>query len=286
MSEPAKLHWISETVELARSPPFTSDSARALADRCLGITCADRAELAALPWVIFDGASASGKDTQIRLLSAALRARGIRVAVVSGRGGGTISGPLLDELFEYNMGRAHPARWHADYQLKLAAWEVMRTGTNFPSADIVLCNRGPASHLAYSAVSMLYAGLPDVRARDLERALRPSDLTILLSCPDSVLIARARERADRSGKAPREVDTPEFISAVNLVFRRISEIARGVTTVQANASRKEVLAAISDLALQHAGGLAVSPAVPAPRIGVSGSAPCPESPATQTRAGR
>jgi thymidylate kinase len=286
MSQPGRQRWISETVELARSLPFTSESARALANRCLGFAGAHRGEPAALPWVIFDGASASGKDTQITLLSAALRARGNQVAVVSGRGGGTRFGPLLDELFEHNMRCAYPARWQADYQLKSAAWDIMRTGGDFACADIVLCNRGPVSQLAYSAVSMHNPGLPDARAPDLERVFRPSDLTILLSCLDSVLIARTRERAGQGGKALREVDSSQFISAVSLAFRQISEIAQGVTTVQANGSREEVQAVISDLTLPHASGLAVSQAVPAPRTGASASAPCPGSPVTQTRAVR
>lgn len=35
MTEPDMRRWISETVELAWALPFTSGSARALADRCL-----------------------------------------------------------------------------------------------------------------------------------------------------------------------------------------------------------------------------------------------------------
>jgi thymidylate kinase len=199
---------------------------------------------AAVPWLVFDGPSAVGKDTQIDLSATALRSRDVEVMIVGGTGAGTDLGPLVQHLVARNAMTPGRTRWVADYRLKAGAWEALRRHVPArASADVVLCNRGPLSQLVYSAV----AGGPellDSGTGTLENTVRSSDLGLLLTCPDDIVLTRARHRAATGQKALRTLDTPEFIAAANQAYRALAASLPWVQVIDATGDRKQNLAAI------------------------------------------
>lgn len=237
--------WFADTLRLARLLP--GDVAPGiLADRFRNrLNWAPSSE-PDLPWIVFDGPSAVGKDTQIGLVAEWLGDRGLSVRVVGGTGGGTDLGPLVQALIARNAATPGASRWLADFRIKAAAWETLRA--NAPAlrdADVVLSNRGPLSQLVYSAVSGGADLLVDASVlATTDAAVRTDDLHLLLSCPDDVVIGRAGRRAASGEKRLRSVDTPEFVSAANRAFHGLSTILPWVRAVDVAGGREENFAAI------------------------------------------
>lgn len=234
--------WINDTVRLARRLP-DDVAPEILADRYQALlgwtTQADQA----VPWIIFDGPSAVGKDTQIHLTAKVLQRRGLTVLQVGGTGAATGLGPVVRDVVGRNLACPGPSRWDADYHLKAAAWLALRR--HLPNrwvADIVLCNRGPLSQVVYSAT----AGGGDVAATRCasNSGLRIGDLHLLLSCTDDVVVGRARDRIASGEKQRRVVDRPEFIVAANRTYHELARVLPWVQTVDVTRDREQNVTAI------------------------------------------
>ncbi|GAA1858965.1 hypothetical protein [Myceligenerans crystallogenes] len=250
---PAAETWLADTIRLARRLP-AAVAPGILADRYLERLGWDQNADPDVPWIVFDGPSAVGKDTQIALAATVLRGRGLTVSVVGGTGVRTQLGPITDRAVETNAALPGRSRWTADYRLKAAAWEALRRHMPAPgSADIVLCNRGPLSQLVYSAVS----GAPellDTEPTRLEQSARPRDTHLLLSCPDDVVAARAHRRASVGDKPLRTLDTPEFIARANRAYHDLATYVPWVRVVEVSGGREENFAtimAVVDSVLPH-----------------------------------
>lgn len=235
--------WIADTIRLARQLPAAL-APGILADRYLERLSWDQNADPDVPWIVFDGLSAVGKDTQVSLVTTALRSRGLTVSIVGGTGAGTQLGPVTTHVVETNAALPGRSRWTADYWLKAGAWEALRRHTPASgSADIVLCNRGPLSQLVYSAVS----GAPELLVTEpsrLEHSARPRDTHILLSCPNDVVAARAHRRAVVGEKPLRTLDTPEFIARANRAYHNLAPYLPWVRVVEVSKGREENFAAI------------------------------------------
>jgi thymidylate kinase len=248
MTKAALDAWFADTLRLARLLP--GDVAPGiLADRYRDRLNWSPSPEPDQPWIVFDGPSAVGKDTQIGLVAEWLGNRGLSVSVVGGTGGDTDLGPLVQALIARNAATPGPLRWLADFRIKSAAWETLRAGAPaLHDADVVLSNRGPLSQLVYSAVSGGADLLVDASAlATTDAAVRTDDLHLLLSCPDDVVIGRAGRRAASGEKRLRSVDTPEFVSAANRAFHELSLILPWVQAVDVSNSREENFAAILSL---------------------------------------
>ena len=240
--------WFADTLRLARLLP--GDVAPGiLADRYRDRLNWATSSVPDLPWIVFDGPSAVGKDTQIGLIAEWLTGRGLSVRVVGGTGGGTNLGPLVQALIARNVAIPGASRWLADFRIKAAAWETLRAGAPvLQDADVVLSNRGPLSQLVYSAVSGNADLLGDASVlATTGAAIRADDLHLLLSCPDGIVVGRAGRRAASGEKRLRSVDTPEFVSAANRTFHDLSLILPWVQAVDVSKGREENFAAILHL---------------------------------------
>jgi thymidylate kinase len=246
MTEAAALDaWFADTLRLARLLP--GDVAPGiLADRYRDRLNWSPSSEPDLPWIVFDGPSAVGKDTQIGLSAEWLGDRGVSVRVVGGTGDGTDLGPLVQALIARNAAIPGASRWLADFRIKAAAWESLRAGAPaLHDADVVLANRGPLSQLVYSAVSGGADLLGDASVlATTDAAIRADDLHLLLSCPDDIVVGRAGRRAASGEKRLRSVDTPEFVSAANRTFHDLSLVLPWVQAVDVSGGREENFAAI------------------------------------------
>lgn len=139
-----------ELVSLARTLSFEPGAVTTLVNR-LGAHGSTVPSTGLL--VTFDGPSATGKDTQILLLAAALRRRGLTVRQSNVRAGGTGLEETLVTALRRNVGQAHPRRWHTDLLLKLAGWTSLTRLCGGMDAEVVISNRGGISALAYSAAA-------------------------------------------------------------------------------------------------------------------------------------
>lgn len=241
---PSAHDWITDTVRLARRLPDAVATA-VLAERYLERLRWTRDTSGAVPWIVFDGPSAVGKDTQIALVAQTLRSAGLTVRVVGGTGAGTELGPLIGHVVARNVAVAGASRWLADYRIKSAAWSAMRQQTS-ATTDVVLCNRGPLSQVVYSAVAGC-PGLLDSGRLAADTDVRPRDLHLLLSCPDDVVVRRAGARIAAGEKARRAVDHPEFARAANQAFHNLVPALPWARAVDVSGTREENLAAIMRL---------------------------------------
>jgi thymidylate kinase len=240
--------WFTDTLRLARALP--ADVAPGiLADRYRERLGWARPSDHGASWIVFDGPSAVGKDTQISLVTEWLSDHGLTVRTVGGTGGGTALGPLVRALIIRNATLAGASRWLADYRIKAAAWTTLRGyAPVLRDADIVISNRGPLSQLVYSAVAGSRDLLTDRRAvATANDAIRSSDLHLLLSCPDDVVVRRAQARAASGEKRARNVDTPEFVAAANRAYHDLAAGLPWVRAVDVSRTREENLASVKRL---------------------------------------
>ncbi|MFD7308565.1 hypothetical protein [Promicromonospora sp. NPDC059942] len=245
MSEDVTESWLTDTLRLARRLP-TEVAPGILADRFRSVLGWSEASGNDAPWIVFDGPSAVGKDTQIDLITEWLESSGLTVRLVGGTGDGTTLGPLTGTLITRNAALPGASRWVADYRIKAAAWGSLRGHEPAPrKADIVLSNRGPLSQLVYSAVSGRLDLLADRDAlATADAAVRANDLHLLLSCPDADVVERARRRTVAGEKSPRDVDTPRFVSAANRSFHELAARLPWVRTVETTGDREANFASV------------------------------------------
>ncbi|MGW2092886.1 dTMP kinase [Promicromonospora sukumoe] len=245
MSEDVTESWLTDTLRLARRLP-TEVAPGILADRFRGILGWSEASGNDAPWIVFDGPSAVGKDTQIGLITDWLESSGLTVRLVSGTGGSTTLGPLMGTLITRNAALPGTSRWVADYRIKAAAWAALRG--HEPArrkADIVLSNRGPLSQLVYSAVAGRLDLLTDRDAlATAGAAIRANDLHLLLSCPDADVVERAGRRTAAGEKNPRDVDSPRFVSAANRAYHELAARLPWVRTVEVASDREANFASV------------------------------------------
>lgn len=251
---PASDAWVMDMIRLARRLPAPV-APGILADRYLERLSWNQNADPDVPWIMFDGPSAVGKDTQIGLVATTLRDRGFAVLVVGGTGAGMQLGPVTHRAVSTNAAMPGRSLWPADYRLKAGAWDALRRHAPAPgSADVVLCNRGPVSQLVYSAVT----GAPellDTEPERLEHSVRARDTHVLLSCPDDVVTTRARRRTETGEKPLRTLDTPAFIARANRAYHDLAADLPWVRLADVAGGREENFAAIMavvDLALPDA----------------------------------
>ncbi len=146
-------------------------------------------------FVTFEGIEGSGKSTHLRQLAAQLR-RGGRDVIETREPGGTRAGAAIRELLL--GGERSPLAPLAELFLYCADRtehldEVVRPA--LAAGRVVLCDRFSDSTIAYQGYGRRLA-LDVVRALDesARRGLRPA-LTILLDCPITEGLARARSRS-------------------------------------------------------------------------------------------
>ena len=149
-------------------------------------------------FLTFEGLDGSGKSTQLRLLTAALRALALPVRETRQPGGTAFGDRLRALLLETREGpalapRAELALMFADRAQAIA--EVVQPLLD--RGDLLLCDRWTDSTEAYQGGGRQ---LGPALVRDLHAALCGSldpDLTLLLLPPMEVSLARARRRNTR-----------------------------------------------------------------------------------------
>ena len=215
-------------------------------------------------FITFEGLDGSGKSTQLRLLGAALEARGKRVITLR-QPGGTALGDriralLLDSRSEEALGPIAPeaemALMFADRAQSLA--EVIRPA--LARGAVVLCDRYTDSSEAYQGAGR---GLGPERVRQLHRVVcggfQP-DLTLLLLPPLEASLQRARRRNQRHMQT-RGTDENRFEREGDGFYTRAyaqyEEIARRDSTrvlaVRENASIESIAAKLLSAVLERFG---------------------------------
>ncbi len=142
--------------------------------------------------IAFEGGEGAGKSTQLRLAAAALRARGITV-VETREPGGTPLGAELRRLLMHT--REAPPSPVAELLLYLAdraqhVADVIRPAIE--RGDVVLTDRFSASTIAYQGYGRQLDLDAVVRLDAVARQGVEPALTILLDCPVTLGLGRAR----------------------------------------------------------------------------------------------
>ncbi len=177
----------------------------------------------------FEGVDGSGKTTQMRLLEAWLRERGVE-PVMTRQPGGTAVGDriralLLDSRTSNLDARAELAMMFADRAQAIA--EVIQPALD--AGRLILCDRFTDSTEAYQGGgrqlgSELVLAMHHLVCGDLQ-----PDLTILLLPDIDACLARARRRNERAkGVAGAEegrfeAETDPFFERVHAAYRAIAE---------------------------------------------------------------
>ena len=177
----------------------------------------------------FEGVDGSGKTTQMRLLEAWLRERGVE-PVVTRQPGGTAVGEriralLLDSRTGNLDARAELAMMFADRAQSLA--EVIEPA--LAAGRVVLCDRFTDSTEAYQGGGR---GLGAELVQAMHRLVcgeRMPDLTVMLLPPLKVALRRARRRNERAqsetgaDEARFEAEQDAFFERVHQAYRAIAE---------------------------------------------------------------
>ena len=177
----------------------------------------------------FEGVDGSGKTTQMRLLEAWLRERGID-PVVTRQPGGTAVGDriralLLDSATGNLDARAELAMMFADRAQSLA--EVIEPALG--AGRLVLCDRFTDSTEAYQGGGR---GLGAELVQAMHRLVcggRMPDLTVLLLPPLELALRRARQRNRHAQKQTGanegrfEAEQDAFFERVHAAYRAIAE---------------------------------------------------------------
>jgi dTMP kinase len=150
-------------------------------------------------FITLEGIEGCGKSTQVRLLSEALKERGLDCAITREPGGTPIGGKIREILLNPDHKGMAPEAELLLYAADRAQHvrEVIK-----PSIDggkVVICDRFTDATLAYQGFGR---GLDMALINELNRiaslGIRP-DLTLLLDCPVEMGIKRAVERNSKRG---------------------------------------------------------------------------------------
>ncbi|MBW3572856.1 MAG: dTMP kinase [Gemmatimonadetes bacterium] len=189
-------------------------------------------------FLAFEGVEGSGKTTQVALLAAWLRERGLDV-VVAREPGSTPLGERVRQTVLAEVGLHVPAR--SELFLMLAARaafveQVVRPGV--AAGRIVIADRFELSTLAYQGAGR---GLPldEVAAcnRIATGGVTP-DATVLLDVDPEV--GAARQRAEGKSADRMEMEDVEFHRRVAAAYRAHAARVAGIMRVDAGAPRDEV----------------------------------------------
>jgi dTMP kinase len=154
-------------------------------------------------FVTFEGGEGSGKSTQLALLAARLRARGIE-PLVTREPGGT---PLAEGIRELLLDPARRPGAMSEALLMEAARADLVAGLVRPAlaaGRVVLCDRYDDSTLAYQGAGRgLDPGLLALLNRAATGGLEP-DLTLLYDVPPEVGLARRGNAAGGTNRLDRE----------------------------------------------------------------------------------
>lgn len=183
-------------------------------------------------FIVFEGLDGSGGTTQLRLLAAALRARGRHVVETGEPSRGPVGrlireqlrgGELADGVLPYLF--AADRRDHVD--------RVIAPGV--AAGQVVLSDRHFLSSLAYQAPAV---GLDT--AWRLNEAFRAPDLVLMLDAPVEVCLARVLAR----GQARERFETAERLAAVAAAYEaaiaRCRERGDRIARIDARASVEDV----------------------------------------------
>ena len=180
-------------------------------------------------FISLEGVDGSGKTTQMRLLEAWLRERGVD-PVVTRQPGGTSVGDriralLLDSRTGHLDARAELAMMFADRAQSLA--EVIEPA--LAAGRVVLCDRFSDSTEAYQGGGRR---LGAERVQAMHRLIcdgRMPDLTVLLLPPIELALRRARRRNEQAQKQTGanegrfEAEQDAFFERVHAAYRAIAE---------------------------------------------------------------
>lgn len=169
-------------------------------------------------FIVLEGADATGKSTQARLLGERLQSFG-RTAFVTREPGGSDRGEKIRELLLHD--HAHlDAR--AELMLMLAdraqhVSEVIRP--RLEAGEIVVCDRYTPSSLVYQGIARGF-GVETVEQMSAfaTGGLQP-DLVVVLDLPDDMAVMRRDEDGDRMEQAGRE-----FHQAVRDGYRMLAPL--------------------------------------------------------------
>ncbi len=175
----------------------------------------------------FEGVDGSGKTTQMRLMEAWLRERGVE-PVVTRQPGGTAVGEriralLLDSRTGSLDARAELAMMFADRAQSLA--EVIEPA--LAAGRVVLCDRFTDSTEAYQGGGR---GLGAERVRAMHSLVcgeRMPDLTVMLLPPLKVALRRARRRNEHA-QSETGADEGRFEAEQDAFFERVHGAYRAI----------------------------------------------------------
>ncbi len=141
--------------------------------------------------IAFEGLDQSGKETQARLLGMRLEQEGRTVRAVSFPDYGTPIGREIRQALD--GGRDFPpdvmqllyVANRFEWRQQMEAW--------LAAGDVVICDRYRASSVAYGEAQ----GLDAVWLEEIQRGLRPADVTVLLDIAPETAVGRKATNRDK-----------------------------------------------------------------------------------------
>lgn len=180
-------------------------------------------------FLTFEGIDGCGKTTQLKLLAAYLRRRGLPV-VVTREPGGTRLGERIRGVLLSSASRGIDPRTEVLLMFASRAENVARViRPALAAGRLVLCDRFTDASLAYQGYGR---GLPLAFIRQLDRfacrGLKP-DLTFVLdiNLHTSLRRARRRNRRARADEARFERENRAFYERVRRGYRALARAERG-----------------------------------------------------------
>jgi len=193
-------------------------------------------------FITFEGIDGAGKSTQIDVVAAALRARGLELVLTREPGGTALGEALRDLILHRTMTvEAETLLLFAGRAEHLA--QVIRPA--LAAGKWVLCDRFTDATYAYQSGGR---GVPEARVAALESWVHPDlkpDLTLLFDIPPEL----AAERLARARAADRfEAEEVSFFDAVRSEYlaRAAREPAR-ISVVDGTRSAAELEAQLTEL---------------------------------------
>ncbi len=205
-------------------------------------------------FLTFEGGEGAGKSTQIKLLAAALRERGLSVVTTREPGGSSEAENIRSLLVTGEPGRWDPISEtlllyaaRRDHWLRLIEPALAR-------GDWVLCDRFADSTRVYQGAGKGVDAALIEKLHVLSLGEVEPDLTLLLDLPAETGLSRSRAREDAAGSGETRFErmTLEFHRTLRAAFLSLAERhpARFVT-IDATQGVAEVAGAVLDAVVQR-----------------------------------
>jgi dTMP kinase len=199
-------------------------------------------------FITFEGIDGSGKSTQLRMLSGALRSRGVD-CLTTREPGGTPLGRRLREAFLETEETVAPIAELLLFAADRAQHVELLIKPTLQEGRIVISDRYADATFAYQGAGRGFLETTVNQIIELATGGLKPDLTLFFDISEETAIARMRTRTEVGENVNRmDVETAEFYSSVRAAYLTIAEKEpERFRVIDANGSVEEIQARVLEI---------------------------------------